>query len=271
MRTNMTKPLCMTACLLFTSVAWGQSDPQMITVPLSRPGETMSLEISIMSAHIEVIGEDRQDVEFAITVAEGNRKIITPSGTKSITGGAYSMEVDEDDNQVSVDMDWRANKVHIVARIPKNANLELSTVNDGDIVVSNIIGSLELENVNGPITATNITGSVIAESVNDDIYISFDNIDEAIAMALTSVNGDLTLGLPGNAAVQLHIDSSEGEIISDFEVDVLPSKPVVNRSTDRGGVEVTVESAIVANLNGGGTVIKMKTLNGDIQIRDSSN
>ena len=90
-------------------------------------------------------------------------------------------------------------------------------------------------------------------------------------MALTSVNGDLTLGLPGNAAVQLHIDSSEGEIISDFEVEVLPSKPVVNRSTDRGGVEVTVESAIVANLNGGGTVIKMKTLNGDIQIRDSSN
>ena len=37
---------------------------QVINVPLSRPGDPIYLEISIQSARIEVIGEDRDDAIF---------------------------------------------------------------------------------------------------------------------------------------------------------------------------------------------------------------
>lgn len=252
---------------LATGIAFAQ--PQVIDIPLSRPGETVNLEISVISAHIEVIGEDRQDASFEISVQEGTRKIITPSGTQSLKTGAYSVEVEEQDNHIEVDTDWRANKVKIVARVPRNANLELSTVNDGVIIVSNINGKLVLENVNGPITATNINGSVIAESVNDNINVSFSGINKDQAMSLSSVNGDLTLGIPEGTGAELHIDSAEGEIVSDFEVDVQPSKPVMSRESNRHGVEVSVESVIIANVNGGGTLIKLKTLNGNINITKS--
>ena len=248
-----------------------QDQPQIINIPLSQPGEPMTLDISILSARIEVIGEDRDDAEFAVSVEQGSRKIITPSGTQSVTTSAYSLDIDEEDNYISVDADWRANMISIVARIPLRADLELSTVNNGEILVSKIVGNMELENINGPITATNITGSVIAETVNDSIDVSFTSIDGSNAMALISLNGDIILGLPGSAGAQLHIDSAKGEIYSDFEDEVLPSKPVVERRDDRGGVEVRVESVIVANVNGGGPVIKLKTLNGDINIRKSGN
>ena len=99
--------------------AAAQGQPQIINIPLSMPGEPMTLDISIMSARIEVIGEDREDAEFAVTVEKGSRTIITPSGTQEITTGAYSFEVDEEDNNISVDTDWRADKVNIVARIPR--------------------------------------------------------------------------------------------------------------------------------------------------------
>jgi DUF4097 and DUF4098 domain-containing protein YvlB len=246
-----------------------QVEPQLINVPLSRPGEPVALDISIISAHIEVIGEARDDAQFELSVLEGARKIITPSGTKSLGISAYSVEVEERDNQISLDSDWRADRVQIVARLSRRADLELSTVNDGVIKVENITGNLSLQNTNGPITATGISGSVIAESVNDDIEVRFDRLEGSGAMSLTSVNGDLTLGLPANAGVELHIDSAEGEITSDFEVDVVPSKPVVTRENNRGGVEVKVESVIVAKIGGGGTVIRLKTLNGDIRIRKS--
>jgi hypothetical protein len=88
-------------------------------------------------------------------------------------------------------------------------------------------------------------------------------------MSMQSVNGDLILGLPTGAGAELHIDSAEGEITSDFEVDVVPSKPVVTRDNKRGGVEVNVESVIVARVGSGGPVFKLKTLNGDIRIRKS--
>ena len=126
-----------------------------------------------------------------------------------------------------------------------------------------------LENVNGPITASNFNGSVIAEAVNRDIDVSFTSLDTDEAMSFSSVNGDLKLGLPANAGVELHIDSQEGEIYSDYEVEVQPTAPEVIREDGPGGVEVRVKNVIVAKINGGGPVVKLKTLNGNIEITKS--
>lgn len=252
------------ACMAVTAQA--RDEPQVINIPLSRPGEPVSLDMSILSAHIEVIGEDREDAQFEVSVLDGSRKIITPSGTRELNVNAYSVDVEARDNRISVDTDWRANNVRVIARIPRQADLDLGTVNDGVIRVSNITGNLTLKNVNGPITATGISGSVIAESVNDTIEVRFDHLDGDGAMSMVSVNGDLILGLPANAGAELHIDSAEGEITSDFEVDIVPNKPVVTRDDTQGGVEVKVESVIVARIGGGGPVFKLKTLNGDIRI-----
>lgn len=258
--------------LLLTSVAGDADaqDAQVINVPLSRPGEAMQLDISILSARIEVLGEDREDVQFEVSAGNGGRKIITPSGTQSLKSAGFAFEVSEDDNRVDLDTDWRTNQVNVVARIPHRADLELSTVNDGEIFVRDVRGSLVLQNTNGPITASGINGSVIAESVNDDIDVSFSGIASDSAMSFSSVNGDLQIGLPEDAGVRLHIDSAKGEILSDFEVVVAPSEPTITREVDKnGGVEISVESVIIADVNGGGTVIKLKTLNGDISIRNA--
>lgn len=281
MHSHYTKPLsatlftgilltCVTSSGLLFSGHTQAQESQVINIPLSRPGDVMTLDISILSARIEVIGEDRDDVQFEVSAVEGKRKIVTPSGTRELTTGAYAFDVEEEDNYVELDTDWRANKVHVVARIPRLADMEISTTNNGEITVSNVQGNLVLSNTNGPITATNISGSVIAESVNDNIDVSFEAIGDEVAMSFASVNGNLTLGLPDDAGVELRIDIADGEIVSDFEVEVKPSSPTITREDDeRGGVEVRVESVIVANINGGGTVVKMKTLNGDINIRKS--
>lgn len=269
MRTYIRNTGMLLALTFFAAQAFAQIQPQVINIPLSRPGEPIELDISILSARIEVIGEEREDAVFEVTVGEGTRKIITPSGTQSLPAAAFSLEVEEKDNRISVDTDWRAKKVNLVARVPRQANMALSTVNDGEIIVSNITGKLVLENVNGPITATNINGSVIAEAINEDINVSLTGVDTSEAMSFSSVNGSLNIGLPADAGVELHIDSSEGEIYSDFEVEVRPTKPEVFREEGSRGVEVRVKSVIVADINGGGTVIKLKTLNGDINLTRS--
>jgi len=255
--------------LLFVSLAApvNAQDAQVINVPLSRPGEPIHLEIGIQSARIEVIGEDRQDAQFEVSVADGNRKIVTPSGTKSLKGGGYALEVEEDDNEISLDTDWRVNKVTVLARVPRQASVELQTINNGEIIVSNLIGNLELYNTNGPITATNISGSVIAESINDTIDIGFTSIDPDNASSMESINGDLILGLPEGVGVTTRLDASKGEIYSDFEVEVQPSENIVQRDDSDDGVSIYIESVIVADVNGGGPTIRMKSLHGDINIR----
>ncbi|MBT8101129.1 MAG: hypothetical protein KJO82_15345, partial [Gammaproteobacteria bacterium] len=243
------------ALLIGVSPALAQQ-PQLINLPLTRPGEPVTLDIGIQSARIEVIGEQRDDAQFEIMVADGRRKIVTPSGTQSLKGGGYTLEVEEDDNEISVDTDWRTNKVDVKARIPLEADLYLDTINDGEIIVNNIRGNLELQNTNGPITAKNISGSVIAESINDTIDVSFSRIDDVSATSFESINGDLILTVPANAGVRLFLDTAQGEIFSDFEVDVEPTKPTIERNEGRSGVEVRIESVIIANINGGGPVVR---------------
>lgn len=262
------------AAVLGAAVALGQgqaapapqSQAQTINVPLSRPGEPVSLRIDILSARIEVIGEERKDVQLTVTLSGGRRKIVMPSGTKTLAGSGSGLEVTERDNRVSIDSDAGPNPMTIVARVPRRAELNLSTTNDGEIVVRDVVGDLQLENINGPITATNITGSVIAETVNTPITVGLTAVAAGGATSLSTLNGDVTLTLPASAKAELHLDSARGEIVSDFELDVKPTKPVIERSQGRGGVSVRMEDVIVATLNGGGPVIRVKTLNGTIKL-----
>ena len=243
-----------------------QSQPETIVVPLSRPGDPMSMSIDILSARIEVIGEERKDVSLQVTLSGGRRKIVMPSGTKTLSGGGSGLEVSERDNRISIESDAPPNPITIVARVPRRASLNLSTTNDGEIVVRNVVGDLQLENINGPITATNITGSVIAETVNTPIEVGLTAVAAGGATSLSSLNGDVTLTLPASAKAELHLDSAHGEIVSDFELDVKPSKPIIERTQGRGGVSVRMEDVTIATVNGGGPVIRIKTLNGAIKI-----
>jgi hypothetical protein len=271
MKTYVMRIAITVGLLLCAGSAFTQTNAEVITVPLSRPGEPVSLDIDLLSARIEVIGEDRKDAQFSITMVGGERKIKTPSGMKTLAGGGGGLSVDERDNAISIDSEAHMNKVEIVARIPRRANLDLSTVNNGEIVVRDVTGTLQLENVNGPITATNIDGSVIAESVNEKIDVSFSNVGKDGATSVSSLNGDITVSLPPNAGVDLRIDNARGQVESDFDMDVKPTKPTIERNEGRRGVSVRVENAIVATINGGGPVIKLKTLNGNIRIAKTGN
>jgi hypothetical protein len=137
-----------------------QQQPETITIPLSRPGDPMALDIDILSARIEVIGEERKDVVLAVTLSSGQRKIVTPSGPKMLAGGGSGLEVSERDNRVSIESSTPpTNRITVVARVPRRAALNLSTVNEGEIIVRDIVGDLELENINGPITAASTVRS----------------------------------------------------------------------------------------------------------------
>lgn len=273
---SITRTAIALTAVLGTAVAFGQAQsatppaaqvqPETIIIPLSRPGEPMSMEIDILSARIQVIGEERKDVSLQVTLSGGRRKIVMPSGAKMLSGGGSGLEISERDNQVSIESNAPPSPITVIARVPRRASLNLSTTNDGEIVVRDIVGDLELENINGPITATNITGSVIAESVNNPITVGLASVAAGGATSLSSLNGDITLTLPASAKAELHLDSSRGEIVSDFELDVKPSKPRIERTEGRSGVSVTMEDVIVATVNGGGPVIRVKTLNGSIKI-----
>ncbi|MEO0616587.1 MAG: hypothetical protein AAFY69_10695 [Pseudomonadota bacterium] len=248
--------------------AKAQSTP--VVIELSQPDQPMTLKLGMLSANIVVIGERRNDIQLEVDGGSSGRRIITPSGSQQIGGASYRLSATEENNIVDVSSDWRMSTLDITARVPASAAVNLWTTNDGTIVVENVTGEMQLRNTNGPITVKGAASAVIAESVNEDIVVSFANLDGVTASSLSSVNGDLAVGLPGQPKAQVHIDTARGQISSDFEIEVQPSEPKVSRSEERGTIEIAVENMIIANINGGGPVIRMKTLNGNIQINNAN-
>ncbi len=239
------------------------------TIPLSNPGEPATLEAGLVSGSITVIGERREDLEVTVASGPSKRRLITPSGPKAIPMASFDLEVSEENNNVDIDSGWNQTPLVITVRAPVNTSVDLKVVNRGDLVVKNLTGTHELENVNGSIEATNISGSVVAETVNLDITVTFDAVDRDTAMAFTSINGDLDVTFPKDLNATLYLSTNRDEIYSDFDVEVEPVEPVVNRSSNNGDFRIELSQDLVARVNGGGPALRFETMHGKISVRSN--
>src|ERR1700722_13759890 len=58
-------------------------------------------------------------------------------------------------------------------KVPYHLNLDISTVNKGDITVGNVMGSLRVDNVNGKITIKDAKGETWAHTINGDLNVTY--------------------------------------------------------------------------------------------------
>jgi hypothetical protein len=148
--------------------------------------------------------------------------------------------------------------------VPQQTNLILKTVNEGDILVTNVKGDFIIRNVNGHIEMEGISGPVSCKTVNGRIRAVFQE-NPASACVFDTVNGDLDVNfLPGLAA-DFQLKTFNGEIFSDFPVSYLPAKPGVEKR-EKGHYVYRSHSLQGVRVGKGGPEIRMETLNGDIVI-----
>jgi len=251
---------------------------ELITVPLSDPGERGILEIDLVNGSIEVSGYDGKEVVIKAVSKEGNYEdddwhhkrdnddITEKEGLKRIPSNSMEIEVEERNNKVSVECNSWKQGIDFKVQVPTNFDLQLSTVNSGDIAVENVNGTMELNNVNGEVTANNVSGSAIIDTVNGKIEASFKSVSGDAPMAFTTLNGKVDITLPASVNATFKMKSDRGEIYSDFDMNVDQSGPKVDRS-NKGGFKVTIENWVFGKVNGGGPEFLFNNMNGNIYLR----
>ncbi len=255
---------------------------ELIAVPLSNPGERGTLEINLVNGSIEVIGYDGKEVIVKAIAKKDNSENDEEhghrdrdhdrdndrekEGLRRIPSNAMEVEVTERKNKVSVESNSWNQGIDFYVKVPKNFDLQLSTVNSGDIVVENVNGVLELNNVNGEVTAINISGSAIIDTVNGKIEVSFLSVNSDTPMAFTTLNGNVDVSLPASVKATFKMKSDRGEIYSDFDMKVDQSGPQIDRS-NKGGFKVTIENWVYGKVNGGGPEFMFNNMNGNIYLR----
>jgi hypothetical protein len=214
------------------------------TVPLAAGG---SLHLENVNGSVDVRAWDRPEVQiYAVKRA-----------TRS----------DEDLSLVNIDVDAALGRVNIVTRYPADQGVDVSvdyrirvprrvllenvsTVN-GTIHVTDVDGGGKLRTVNGDVDVVDCAGGFSAHTTNGDIHEELRVITAKASVELESMNGSVLVALPANAAVDLDAQSLNG----DFRTE----KPLMMNGAFSPG-------SFRGKLGGGGSPLRIRTVNGAIQI-----
>ncbi len=257
---------------------------ERLVVPLSDPAKPAELEVSLVMGSIKVTGGTTKEVVIeASSRSEAEHKLQKiegrpadgagdRAGMRRIPNTAIGLEAEEEGNLVSISAQSWARAVDLEIQVPVGSTVRLSTVNDGDIEVENIDGEVEVSNTNGEIRVRNVRGPVSANTVNGDVTVVFRGAMVAAPMAFSTLNGDVDVTFPADLQATVRLQSDNGEIYSDFDVDVTTENVRGSEEKkEKGRFHVIVSREMVGKINGGGPEILFKTFNGDVLLRRAKN
>lgn len=247
-----------------------QASGDQVTVPLSDPSKPALIDVSLVSGSITVRGTNRKDVLVSSrpeTERPSRRSDPDASGLRRIPQSA-GFRITEDANRVHLSADSPNRGVSFEIQAPAKSNLKLHTVNGGEIVVENIEGDIDVSNVNGGISLTNVAGTVNAGTTNGDVRATLTRVTEQKEMAFTSLNGKVDVTLPPATKANLRMRSNNGDVYSDFDVQLAPQAASVQENRDGNGrYRIDRNRSIVGTINGGGPQFELRTFNSNVYVR----
>lgn len=258
--------------LALSGAAAAQSADRVV-VPLTDATRPASLHVPIIQGGITIRGTDRKDILVEARASKNQTQNDKPdaSGLKRIPQPA-SLSVEEENNRVRISTGMPDEFYNLIIEVPVKTNLEISTVNGGEISVDGVDGELEVGNVNGGITLTRVSGSVVAHTTNGNVKVALSRITPQKPMAFTTLNGDVDLTIPGTTKANLKLRSEQGEILTDFDLKVLPdsSTPKIEDTRQSGGrYRIEVNKVLSATINGGGPDVEMRSFTGNLYLRSA--
>jgi Putative adhesin len=274
----MRTPLLLTSAVVLVLVSLGgaaQTD-QRIAMPLSDPARPATLDVSLFIGSISVSAYEGN--EIIVVVREGRDEDEDDDdddddpdpardGLRRIPNTGLGVTVQERDNTVSIQMDWRQRGADLEITVPRRTSVRAKTVNGGDVTIAGVTGEHEISNVNGGIVARDIAGSIVANTTNGDVEASFAEVTAGKPMSFSSFNGDIEVAFPASLKAALRITGGRGDVWTDFDIVVQPQEAVVERGGGDGRNQVRMERETRVTIGGGGPEIQFKTFNGDITIR----
>ena len=311
---NRKRILGLTACTLL--VLGGIAEPQtqttatgnQVTVPFSDPSRPGTVKVNVLTGSITVRvgsgrdvivntvddGRDRDDDKERERERERNRAQSRPgsasassddrtAGLKRLTQPS-GVNITEENNLVSISAPAILGSVNVSIQVPAATNLVLRAVNGGEVSVTGVAGSIEVNNVNGRIRLTDVGGPVIAHATNGDVFATLRQLPAGKPMSFTSFNGDVDVTLPAAAKANLKMRSDRGDVYSDFDVQMTQAPPrsgsssadprrddsrgrAPDDSKDRAKYRLEMDRSIYGTVNGGGPDLEIRTFNGEIYLR----
>jgi DUF4097 and DUF4098 domain-containing protein YvlB len=248
--------------LIVTVLAVAPAQAQdTLTVNFSDPSRPGLLKITLVNGGMRIMGHPGKDV---IVESSGPQRGRTRDGLRRIDTDVNGLSVEEENNVITITNRNFFNAGNLDIHVPLKTNLNLKTMNGGNISIEDVDGEIEVQNANGGVILNNVAGSVIAHSMNGRVQVNLRDISMNKPMSFISMNGNVDLTLPPSAKANLKMRADNGGTYSDFDILLTPSS---SSSTNNGRFNIRTDRTLSGTINGGGPDIDLRTFNGSIYIR----
>jgi hypothetical protein len=242
-----------------------------VNIPLSKPGQPVTLHIRTTNTNVTLRGSTGKEVTVesapSKTPAKPRRSGSIPPGMHRIDVGQLGLDIEEKDNDITL-RDTNNTGSNIVITVPVNSTV-ITKTNNCRFIVEGLEGNLEIDNSNGSINLTKISGAVVVHNRNGSIRAELAKVAPDQPLSFTTLNGQIDVTLPAATKAKLKLKADNGSIYSDFEMKLeAGAKPEVSDNRTKDGLyKVRMDRSVTAFINGGGPEYLFQSMNGSILIR----
>lgn len=238
-------------------------EPAEHDVDLSSIPDVRSVVISNFEGDLTVEGTDEPGVRILGEKMTRQKKKEPPQeGFVSLLGGGVDntglgVQVSNDGDTLSIVGAPGSDGDDLTVYLPRNLTVSLAGVFDGDVVIRGMRAEINVNIHAGDLSIEDVTGPLVVHSVDGDIDVSFITLGGDKESVINSVDGEVTVALPVDAKVSLEIMTIDGDILSDLPVEVKQRNPHMFQGPQN----------VFADLNGGGTKLKIHSIENDVVIK----
>ena len=157
----------------------------------------------------------------------------------------------------------------ITVKVPFNTNIDISTVNDGDLEVKNVSGEVSANNINGHITLKQISGKTYVHAINGNVNIEYTK-NPAKDSRYYSLNGDINAFFKRGLSAEVAFESFNGDFytnIDDDEIKALPTKAIKEKKKGKG-IKYKIGGKSKMQVRNGDVYLDFETFNGNVYLKE---
>lgn len=156
-------------------------------------------------------------------------------------------------------------KMDFTVKIPSSVHVSVSTINNGDVTVENIMGTVHANNINGSVRLTNIQREAEARTINGDVDIVYArNPDKACTFY--TLNGDINALFQPGLSANMSFESFNGDLFTNIAaLETLPAE--VQKEARADGIRYKIDGNRYV-IGKGGALLEFETFNGNVYIKE---
>jgi hypothetical protein len=206
------------------------------------PGGTLSL--ANVNGNVEIHGWEREELEVyaekMIQLPDRTKFYVYPR--KDFSPGIV---FDKFENFIkirtkNVSENKEVGFVDYFIDVPRSINLKDIVVRNGNIHISGVYGDACLDLIEGDIKVENFSGSLTLSVIRGSVNVSLFDLREQDEIVITSRDGNINLSLQENASAHLVAAFPDGEISSEFEIDVPPGDKKIDTQWGENGPRISL-------------------------------